>query len=76
MIYLRCNDRGESSFSYKWLEVGTLYKIEEKRVSGDGLNLGTYYGIPKFYFEEISKAEVLVECYKQGITIETIKEIR
>jgi hypothetical protein len=45
-------------------------------VTGDELTLGTYYGTPKFYFDEISAVEALIECKKRGIKIEDIQEIK
>ena len=74
MIYLKVNSK--ASFGFRYLKCGTLYKIEEMRVThNDSIKVGTYYGTPKFYFDEISAAEVLVECHKRGITVADIKEI-
>lgn len=76
MIYLKVNNRSENSFGFQWLKPGRLYKIAENKVALSDPKFGTYNGIPKFYFDEISAVEALIECKKRGITVADIKEMK
>ena len=67
MIYLRVKSNDGS---------GRLYKIAKSRVALSDPKFGTYNGTPKFYFDEISAVEVLIECKKRGITVADITEMK